>query len=174
MVLQHQTVARDFKSSSRNATGVIKMQWIYKLLSSSWCILDLPWICFRFVRYRFARYRFVKCRLRFVSYKYIFLPRKYFDGLQDVFQVCLEDVLTSSWKTKNCFAEDVSKTSRRPANVCWTAICVFNVHYFWTTKPKFGSIWKSCTCASVDTFYWYLFQLIVLVKPDFNCCCNFV
>ena len=28
-------------------------------------------------------------------------------------------------------------------------------------------------CAFIDTFDWYLFQLIVLSKPDFNCCSNF-
>ena len=39
------------------------------------------------------------------------------------------------------------------------------------TPWKAGSIKKStyCFCPSVDTFVWYLFQLIVLLKPDFNC-----
>ena len=33
--------------------------------------------------------------------------------LQDVFKTYLLDVLKTSWKTKNCYAEDVSKTSWR-------------------------------------------------------------
>ena len=27
--------------------------------------------------------------------------------------------------------------------------------------------------ASFDTFGWYLFQLTVLIKPDFHCCNSF-
>ena len=29
-------------------------------------------------------------------------------------------------------------------------------------------------CLSDQTFHWYLFQLIVLLKPSFNCCNSFV
>ena len=64
----------------------------------------MPWICLRFVRYRFAGYRFVRCQFRFVRYRCIFLPSKYFVGLQDVFKVCLEEVF------KTCL-EDTLKTS---------------------------------------------------------------
>ena len=40
--------------------------------------------------------------------------------LQDVFKTYLQDVLKTSWKTKNCYsAEGVFKTSSRPTNVCW-------------------------------------------------------
>ena len=45
------------------------MQYISKLLGSNLCILDLPWVCFRFVIYRFVRYR---CRCRFLPSKYFF------------------------------------------------------------------------------------------------------
>ena len=40
---------------------------------------------------------------------------------------------------------------------------------------KLGSIKKSkyWFCLSGETFGWYLFQLIVLLKPDFNCCNSF-
>ena len=31
---------------------------------------------------------------------------------------CLQDVFKTSWKTKNCYAEDMLKTSSRPTNVC--------------------------------------------------------
>ena len=33
--------------------------------------------------------------------------------LEDVLQIRLEDVLKTSWKTKNCYAEDILKTSWR-------------------------------------------------------------
>ena len=33
--------------------------------------------------------------------------------LQDVFARCLQDIFETSWKTKNCYAEDVLKTSSR-------------------------------------------------------------
>ena len=36
-------------------------------------------------------------------------------SLQDV----LQDVFKMFWKTKNCFAEDVLKTSSRLKNICW-------------------------------------------------------
>ena len=72
--------------------------------------LDLPWICLGLRRYRFARYRFVRWRSRFVRYKYIFLPNKYFVDGQDVCKVCLTGVF------KTCF-ENVFKKSWRPANV---------------------------------------------------------
>ena len=38
------------------------------------------------------------------------------------------------------------------------------------TPLKFGSIKQSkyWFCTFTDTFDWYLFQLIVLLKPDFN------
>ena len=36
-----------------------------------------------------------------------------FVGLEDVLQIRFEDVLKTSWKTKNYYAEDVLKTSRR-------------------------------------------------------------
>ena len=39
--------------------------------------------------------------------------------LQDVFTTHLQDVFKTSWKTKNCYAEEVLKTCSRPANVCW-------------------------------------------------------
>ena len=39
--------------------------------------------------------------------------------LQDVFKTSLQDVFKTSWKTQNCYAEDVLKTSSRPTNVCW-------------------------------------------------------
>ena len=29
---------------------------------------------------------------------------------------------------------------------------------------------KYWLCFCIDTFHWYLFQLIALLKPDFNCC----
>ena len=49
------------------------------------------------------------------------IPSKHF--------VCLQDVFKVSWKTKNCYAEDVLKTCLkrrlktfwRPTNVCWDA-----------------------------------------------------
>ena len=37
------------------------------------------------------------------------LPRR----LQDVFKTYLQDVFKTSWKTKNCYAEDMLKTSSR-------------------------------------------------------------
>ena len=30
-----------------------------------------------------------------------------------------------------------------------------------------------CYIAYVDTLYWYLFQIIMCLNPDFNCCNNF-
>ena len=44
------------------------------------------------------------------------------------------------------------------------------------TPWKYKSIKKSkyWFILSVDTFDWYLFQLIVLVKPDVNCSSSFV
>ena len=46
--------------------------------------------------------------------------------LQDVLQLCLQDVFKTSWKTKKCYTEDVFKTSSRrlqyvfiKTNVCW-------------------------------------------------------
>ena len=39
--------------------------------------------------------------------------------LQNVFARRLQDVFKSSWKTKYCYAENILKTSSRPANVCW-------------------------------------------------------
>ena len=43
------------------------------------------------------------------------------------------------------------------------------------TPWKLGLIKKSKYWfrASIDVFDWYLFQLIVLLKPDFNCCNSF-
>ena len=43
------------------------------------------------------------------------------------------------------------------------------------TPWKLGSIKKSkyWFCLSGETFGWYLFQLIVLLKPDFNCSSSF-
>ena len=43
------------------------------------------------------------------------------------------------------------------------------------TPWKHGSIKKSKYIFGdfIDTFDWYLFQLIVLLKPDFNCCNSF-
>ena len=43
------------------------------------------------------------------------------------------------------------------------------------TPWKLGSIKMSKYWfnPSVDNFVWYLFQLIVLLKPDFNCCNSF-
>ena len=43
------------------------------------------------------------------------------------------------------------------------------------TSWKLGSMKKSkyWFTPSVDTFVWYLFQLIVLLKPDFNCSNSF-
>ena len=35
---------------------------------------------------------------------------------------------------------------------------------FWSNKKS-----KYLFCLSVETFDWYLFQIIVLLKPDFNC-----
>ena len=43
---------------------------------------------------------------------------------QDVFKTFLQDVCKTSWKMKNCYAEDVLKTSCRPTNVCWAVIPV--------------------------------------------------
>ena len=37
------------------------------------------------------------------------LPRR----LQDIFKTCLQNVFKTSWKTKNCYAENVLKTSSR-------------------------------------------------------------
>ena len=37
------------------------------------------------------------------------LPR----GLQDVFKTSLQDIFKTSWKTENCYGEDVLKTSSR-------------------------------------------------------------
>ena len=41
---------------------------------------------------------------------------------------------------------------------------------------KFESSWKFTygSCSSIDTFDWYFFQLMALLKPDFKCCSNFV
>ena len=33
--------------------------------------------------------------------------------------------------------------------------------------------YKYWFCLSGEIFGWYLFQLIVLLKPDFNCCNSF-
>ena len=43
------------------------------------------------------------------------------------------------------------------------------------TPWELGSIKKSryWFCLSVDAFVWYLSQLIVLLKPNFNCCNGF-
>ena len=43
------------------------------------------------------------------------------------------------------------------------------------TPWKHGSIKKSKYIFAdfIGTFDWYLFQLIVLLKPDFNCCNRF-
>ena len=112
-----------------------------------WVLINIFWICLRYVRYRFVRYRFVRYRFRFVRYS---IPRGHFVCLQDVFKTsskhvfktyfqdvfsitifslpgCLEDVLRDvfdrrhgvfashlqlmSWKAKNCYTEDVLKTS---------------------------------------------------------------
>ena len=48
--------------------------------------------------------------------------------------------------------------------------------FFQTIKQKvyilLGSIekYRYGFGACIVTFYWHLFQLIVLLKPDFNCC----
>ena len=62
-------------------------------------------------------------------------------------------------------------------------VCIlFDVIYLQMTKEtvyffswKLGSISKSkyWFCLSIDTFDWYLFQLIVLLKPNFNYFINF-
>ena len=54
---------------------------------------------------------------------------------------------------------------------------LFEKHYFQTIKQKYAyslklrSTWKSKYqfCASINTFDWYLYHLILLLKPD---CCN--
>ena len=58
--------------------------------------------------------------------EYICLGHTSSRRLEDILQVSLrrlEDLsarrLEKSWKTKNCYAEDVLKTSRRPKNDCW-------------------------------------------------------
>ena len=53
--------------------------------------------------------------------------------LQHVFSVTIfrlprrvEDVFKTSWKTSNCYAEDVLMTSSRPTNVCWDSSLKLN------------------------------------------------
>ena len=46
--------------------------------------------------------------------------------LESVLQIRLEDVLKTSWKTKNCYAEDVLKTSWKTRNVCWDTTMQLN------------------------------------------------
>ena len=41
------------------------------------------------------------------------LPRRLARCLHDIFKTYLQDVFKTSWKTKNCYAEDVLKTSSR-------------------------------------------------------------
>ena len=57
----------------------------------------------------------------------------------------------------------------------------FAQQFFQTTEQivtpwKFGSTLKSKyeSCGSIDTFDRYLFQLIVLLKSDFNCFINVI
>ena len=61
-------------------------------------------------------------------------------------------------------------------------MCIFLSRSFWNDKTKslftpwkLGSIEKSkyWFTPSVDIFVWNLFQLIDLLKPDFNCCNSF-
>ena len=46
--------------------------------------------------------------------------------LESVLQIRLEDVLKTSWKTKNCYAEDVLKRSWKTRNVCWDTTMQLN------------------------------------------------
>ena len=83
----------------------------------------------RFVRSSFLRYRFVRYKFRFVRCRYpqqtfCLSPRRLEDvfsvtifhlarRFQDIFKTSLQDVFKTSWKSKNCYAEDVLKTSSR-------------------------------------------------------------
>ena len=49
----------------------------------------------------------------FFSVTVLRLPRRLEDVLQKRLEDILQDVLKTSWKTKNCYAEDVLKTSWR-------------------------------------------------------------
>ena len=71
-----------------------------------------------FVRYRFARYRFVRCRLRFVGYRYMFLPSKYFALLQDFLKACLEDVFSVTIFRPPRRLEDVFARSHFFTSIC--------------------------------------------------------
>ena len=52
------------------------------------------------------------------------LPRR----LEDVLKTSCVYVIETSWKTKNCYAEDVLKKSWRPTNVCWDVRWIFVEH----------------------------------------------
>ena len=118
-----------------------KIRGISKLL----VLINTFWIRLRFVKYRFVRYRFVRYWFRFVSRPCLDtdIPSKQFVYLQDIFKtssrlvfkvssrhafkISLRHVFKTSsrriyktsWKMKNCYAEDVLKTSSRPTNICW-------------------------------------------------------
>ena len=64
--------------------------------------------------------------------------------LQDVFARRLQDVFKTSWKTKNCYAEDVLKTSSR--HVLKTNKCLLgNVYgYIPCFVPNLIPIWSQC------------------------------
>ena len=54
--------------------------------------------------------------------------------LEDVLQIRLEDLLKTSWKTKNCYAEHVLKTSWRSLgdkqNVYWEYLYLTNLNLY--------------------------------------------
>ena len=126
LILQHQTVIRDFNSHNRNAAWISKSDgyWNYWVLINDFGFaLDLSDIdlwnkdlldtcIFRFVRDRHPP--FFVCKTSWKCFRDM-SPRRLEDVLQDVFK----DVLEDEKLLRRRRVEYVFKTSSRPTNVCW-------------------------------------------------------
>ena len=79
-----------------------------------WVQINVFWIRLKLVRFRFVKYRFVRYTLDLADTD---IPFTHFICFQNVLKTCLarclQDVSKTSWKTKNCYAEDVLKMSPR-------------------------------------------------------------
>ena len=101
----------EFQSKTNIEITWFLLMILYMIINDFWNIDLLDTYPFRFVRYRYPHFFVSKTSWRC-------LEGMSWRRLGDAFSVTifglirhLEDVLKTSWKTKNCYAEDVLKTS---------------------------------------------------------------
>ena len=92
---KNRAVARDFKSSNRNATGV----WKCDEYRNYWVLINTSWICLEFAS-DFLDIELLDIDLPDADYDLLdtdIYSGKYFVGLQDVFKMCLDFFLKTNF-----------------------------------------------------------------------------